>query len=323
MTRRETLMWGVFGGLLVVLYLLSSTNLIIKEKKVEIYPVSVVIGDVTDDYYVNFRKGVDQAADEYNVDVSFITLYEADDPEQQMELVRREIDDGARAVILEPLDSVYAMQMMDETAYGSPIIMLGDILPSEQVMGAVSVEYQESGEKMAEAIMRENDPEMPVYVFARTVKYGNTGEVYRGLSGILEENGYIVILCERNGEDAYRGVIEGTVYPGNGRAVVAALDPASTAEAADIISKSPVYGNYISGLYGVGTLPSVLDQMDKGIIRGMIVSNEFEAGYLSVEKAVEAIEKNGKREQIILDSYYIKRADLRNPAYEKILYPID
>ncbi len=323
MTRRESLTWGVFGGLLVILYLLSSTDLIIKEKKVEIYPVSVVIGDVTDDYYVNFRKGVDQAADEYNVDVSFITLYEEDDPEEQMDLVRREIDDGARAVILEPLDSVYAMQMMDGIAYGSPIIILGGILPSEQVMGAVTTDKQESGRKLADAIMEENTPDIPVYVFARTVQYGSTGEMYRGLADCLTENGYTVVLCEKSGADTYRKVIEGTVYPGNGRAVVAALDPFSTAEAAEIISKSPVYGNYISGLYGVGTLPSVLDQMDKGIIRGMIVSNEFEMGYLCVQKAVEAIEKSGKREQIILDSYYIEREALRDQAYEKILYPID
>lgn len=42
--------------------------------------MSLIISDTSDDDYVNFRKGVDQAAVEYNVDVSFITLYEKDNP---------------------------------------------------------------------------------------------------------------------------------------------------------------------------------------------------------------------------------------------------
>ena len=73
MTRQEKIIWSLFAGVLILLFLLSSTDLIIKEKKTEIYPVSVIIGETTDDYYTNFRKGVDKAADEYNVDVNFIT----------------------------------------------------------------------------------------------------------------------------------------------------------------------------------------------------------------------------------------------------------
>ncbi|HBD01129.1 MAG TPA: sugar ABC transporter substrate-binding protein, partial [Lachnoclostridium sp.] len=69
MTKQEKLLWTLLAGVLVILFLLSSTDLIIKEKKTEIYPVSVIIGDTTDDYYVNFRKGADKAAVEYNVDV--------------------------------------------------------------------------------------------------------------------------------------------------------------------------------------------------------------------------------------------------------------
>lgn len=72
MAKQEKILWGFFAGILVFLYLLSSTDLIIKEKKTEIYPVSIVIGDTTDDYYVNFRKGVEQAADDYNVDISLL-----------------------------------------------------------------------------------------------------------------------------------------------------------------------------------------------------------------------------------------------------------
>ena len=127
--KRDTILWGLFGGGLIILYLLSSTDWIIKEKKTEVYPVSIIIRDVSDDYYANFRKGVEQAADDYNVDVSFLTLYERGDTRQQMEMASREIRDGAGAVILEPADAVDCMRYLDERTYESPIITVGELLP--------------------------------------------------------------------------------------------------------------------------------------------------------------------------------------------------
>ena len=119
--KKELVLWGILCVGLILLYLLSSTDWIIKEKEVEVYPVSLIISDTSDDDYVNFRKGVDQAAVEYNVDVSFITLYEKDNLAQQMELVRREAADGAGAVILEPVDELECRQYLEEnTIYNDP-----------------------------------------------------------------------------------------------------------------------------------------------------------------------------------------------------------
>lgn len=323
MAKQEKILWGIFAGILILLYLLSSTDLIIKEKKTEIYPVSIVIGDTTDDYYVNFRKGVEQAADDYNVDVSFITLFEKEDADSQMELVKREIEDGALAVILEPVDPVESMSHMDMAALGSPVIVAGELLPVESVKGAVTIDRYEAGKKMGEAIIAENAPELPVYIFADYLEHGYNGELFEGLKTVLEEHGYAMAVFERKSSDTFRKIIEETVYPGSGTAVIACLDALSTSEAADIIGGSPVYGKYIAGLYGTGTTPSLLNQLDKGIIRGMIVSNEFDEGYLCVEKAVEAIQRSGSREQTTLDTYYIEKADLRERKFEKILYPID
>ena len=64
MTKREKLIWCIFGAILGVLFLLSFTDLIIKEKKAEIYPISVVLDSTTDECYANFKKGVEQAARE-------------------------------------------------------------------------------------------------------------------------------------------------------------------------------------------------------------------------------------------------------------------
>ncbi|MFR2409920.1 MAG: substrate-binding domain-containing protein [[Clostridium] symbiosum] len=212
MAKQEKILWGFFAGILVFLYLLSSTDLIIKEKKTEIYPVSIVIGDTTDDYYVNFRKGVEQAADDYNVDISFITLFEKEDADSQMELVKRESEDGALAVILEPVDPVECMSHMDTAALGSPVIVAGELLPVDSVKAAVSIDHYEAGKKMGEAIAAEHEPELPVYIFTDNQGHSTTG-VFEGLKSVLEENGFAMAVYERKSPDTFRKVIEERCIP--------------------------------------------------------------------------------------------------------------
>ena len=287
--KKELVLWGILCVGLILLYLLSSTDWIIKEKEVEVYPVSLIISDTSDDNYVNFRKGVDRAAVEYNVDVSFITLYEKDNLAQQMELVRREAADGAGAVILDPVDELECRQYLEENTYGTPIILLGELSPDEEVKGAVHMDWTAAGRKLGEAITAEQSPDLPVWIFADNPYIGKAGEMKQGLTEVLEKQGFSYTIVPRGTDDTYRSVIEKTVYPGSGTAM----------------------------------MPSLLDQLDKGTIRGLVVTNQFDAGYFAVQKAVQAIEKEQERSQLSLESYYIEKDELRSKKYEKMLYPID
>ena len=63
MINKEKAGWCISALLLIFLFLLSSTDLILKEREPEIYPISVILDDTNDEYYANFRKGVDMAAE--------------------------------------------------------------------------------------------------------------------------------------------------------------------------------------------------------------------------------------------------------------------
>ncbi|MEY8353790.1 substrate-binding domain-containing protein [Lachnospiraceae bacterium 54-53] len=323
MTKQEKLLWSLLAGVLVILFLLSSTDLIIKEKKTEIYPVSVIISDTSDDYLANFRKGVDKAAEEYNVDVSFITLYEKGDARQQMELVRREINDGASAVVLIPVKPVECARELDDMVLNSPAVIVGNMFPNERVQSGIAPDYQEEGRRLGQAIAAENPRDLPVWVFSEGLDYGYNRDVYDGIFTALTEAGFTIKLYEKETDETYRQTIESMVYPGREQAIIAAIDVKSLDEAADIIAGSPVYGNYIAGLYGIGSTTKILNELDKGIIKGLVVNDQFDAGYMSIEKAVEAVHKDLGREQIVLESHYIQKAGLRESRFEKILYPID
>ena len=140
MSNREKISWCAGILLLVMLYLLSSTDLIIKEKKREICRISVIIDNVNDNYYGSFRAGMDMAEKKYQADVNFITLYAENDEEQQEELIVREIKDGANAIILAPVREDLAVMKLDEISPGCPVIFLGPTAINSSVACSISVD---------------------------------------------------------------------------------------------------------------------------------------------------------------------------------------
>ncbi len=67
----------------------------------------------------------------------------------------------------------------------------------------------------------------------------------------------------------------------------------------------------------------ILNYLDRGQIRGVCVTDGFGIGYLSVCEAVRELEGNGKKEALVMDSYYIEKEDLREEFFERMLFPVE
>ena len=192
MSNREKVLWCTAAGLLVFLFLLSSTDLIIKEKKREVYPISVIVEDTNDEYYVNFKKGMDKAAEKYQADVNFITLYQADNEEEQMEMMQREIKDGARAVVLAPVNESGSIMRIDEISPNCPVILLGSTRVNDSVAASISVNGYETGRELAEQAVKEESLDNPVWIFTEGLSYTGNTDLYDGVRSVLDEMDYYI-----------------------------------------------------------------------------------------------------------------------------------
>ncbi len=323
MTKREKWIWCMFGAVLGVLFLLSSTDLIIKEKKAEIYQISVVLDSTTDECYANFKKGVEQAARDYNADVHFVTLYQEGDERQQKELIEREIKGGAQAVVAAPVRELDDVKGLESLAYDCPIILLGDQPSEELPVTSVIRDYKKEGELLGRAVAAQVESVSPVYVFAKERCAGNSRLIYEAFVKTLGGSGFEAVLCSKESGSDFKTVLETVLYPEGPKATIAALDAESMTEAAQILNSDDRYTGRLAGFFGVGSTAWLLDQMDKGLIRGLVVHNSYNEGYLSIQRAAEGIKKGMKHERLCLDSYYIERPDIRSRKFEKMLYPMD
>ena len=323
MSGKEKTGWCAAIVFLVLLYLLSSTDLIIKEKKKEICRVSVIVDSVDDSYYGNFRAGTRMAEKKYQADVNFITLYAENDEKQQEELIMREVKDGTNAIILAPVQEDPAVMQLDEISPGCPVIFLGSSTIGNSVACSISVDRYEMGWMLGEKIAENEKPMIPVCLFTEGLSYTGNTDVYDGIRSALGKAGFSVTVIEKSFDDTYRQAIEETVYPENGNFIAVGLDVGALSDLADILEGSSVYREHVTALYGIGSTTELLNKMDKGIVKGLMTWNRFDEGYLSVEKAVQAAGGEWKEDQITLVPEYIDAAALKSGIYEKLLYPME
>lgn len=321
-TKKEKALCILYGAVLLLLFLLSSTNLIIKEKETQIYGISVIIEDTSDDNYVNFRKGMDRAAMELHGDVSFITLYDKGSVKQQEELILREQQDGCRALIIAPVDGGQILKMQEDKRINVPLILLNSDMGTfgDGITEKIGFDYYRMGQELGGQILE--DSPFRGKKGGKAFLFGDTDSVsvrFRdGIAEVLQEAGYEAVLWEK-GEAALKEAVAGAAGE---QVLLAASDPVSLAEMAQLLTDMGEESKRI-GLYGRGTAVRLLNYLDKGVIRGLCITDDFSAGYLSVKLAVELAEKKTAEDMGYLESRCIRREDLRDVEFEKMLYPIE
>lgn len=323
MSVREKLAWAACAVLLVFLYLASSTDLIIKEREVEIHPVSIILNDVNDAYYQNFKKGVDQAARDYYADTSYTTLYDEISQEQQLQLISREMEDGAQAIVVIPVEGEALMDSLREQKSQIPFVVLGTAGGDSAVSSRISVDSREAGRRLAEEALKELPAGVSCWLFAADVRLGETRLVLDGVESVLKEHGADYVLREMEEEESLLASLQEEYERTGEQAAVIALDKESLTETAEILKADGSLREGLAGVYGMGSTTSLLGSLDAGLIDGLVTFDQYTAGYLSVEKAVEAIQSGKNGEDIQLDYFYITRDNMWDKSFETMLYPME
>lgn len=311
--------WLIFlyVAFLVLLFLMCSTDLIIREPEREIYQIAVIIEDVRSDNYSNFRKGMDQAAMEFNVDVHFITLFEKSDAGQQMELMDREQQDGADALIVVPADE----EQVIGKPMAIPVIFIQPGFMDKSGAGNIVIDYEQMGRRLADEMLQKMPEDCPVWMLTDPARQSGMDRLFiKGADAVFAEAGRSVCIAAREEEAGFRRFLD--ALEANEKVVLLAENAEILTEVSSILADDPIVAERVRGLYGRGNTVPILNDLDRGHISGICVTDDFGIGYLSVRMAVQVLE--GKDSiPIMADSYYIEKKDLREPDYEKLLFPIE
>ena len=291
---------GILGflGLLVILSLVIPQ--LFRDQGVSpLLAISVLLRD-TDSSAA--RQGMEKAADEFGVELRFLTPSGPDMGGEQEELFLRELDGGAEAVVAVPWDpeSLYAALLRQKER--CPVVTLESRM--DGAAGMVAPDNALLGRQLAQTLLEEWDGG-EVILLNTAPRCTGVAERLQAAREALEEAGVPVRTEESLPQD-----LEGAGW-------MLAFDPAATQQAAERKETEELS----LMLYGVGASTAVTSQLERGNIAAVAAWSDYAAGYLAVRQAAEAVQ-GGSGPLSPLTFSIIRREEIYEPENQKLLFPI-
>lgn len=321
--KRNRVYFGIMILALVIVIVWASYSMLNVGKSEETYSVSVIVNDSNNDRWIALRQGLQQAAGDCNIDLNYVSTGEIQSVEEQMALVNRELDNGAEGIIVQMISSEEGCQPLEEITSRAAVVLLESDAEPEDLFTLTSPDNYEMGMALVEAIKQD----LGTGVSGKTVGIvcGNQSQLAmeQRLAGVQEglaeaQVNVLWIVEEIAEQGSGTEIMSGMETPD----IIIALENEGTERVVDQLMVGADDGKNCL-LYGVGCSEKAVYYLDKGIIQTLVVPNEFNMGYLSMETIAEQLQyhlSEAKDSQV--DYLVINRDNLYDEDNQKILFPI-
>ena len=314
--------WIVWFISILLLFVISQTNLILKEEIPRVYQVSLILDGEDESKYINLKKGVDEAAKKYNIDINLITLNNM----SQKELIESEEENGTDGII------VLAKNDLKINLIKSPLVVLKskdmEVFDTGRSTSAnpsiniskrtINVDHADMIAKLYSSFEEKYDGSSPVYVFTNDLNLAGVAKEIDFLKSKQSSN----IILVKGDEKEFRTAIEDLVHSKK-NAYIFSLDKVSTDNICKILGGSSVYKEHIHGFYCIGATTFFLNKLNDGTIDAIATLNEYDEGYSAVEMLMADLKKTNYMSNIDMENMLVDKESLENEDIKKVLFPID
>lgn len=274
--------------------------------------LSVVIRESDSTLWSNARLGMEQAAGELGAELRFLTLVQTNDAQEQEQLLGREAEGGAGAIVVVPADPEHLSERLKELTGKRPVISMESTL--EGASGTVATDNEALGRELAQAVLE--DWTGGVVLLLDTG--GNSTGIARRMETArqtLESAGVPVQsrICQVSAlSSALAGLAQETQA-----AQIMAFEPAATEQAADAKDSQGL----IQPLYGVGATTAVVAALERGSVAAVVTWSDYAAGYLAVEGAIR-IARGESYQMEQLPFFLVRGEEIYDSDTQKLLFPV-
>lgn len=317
--RKKTIFIIVFLVLISSFFALFNDG---KKKELKIYNVSVIARGKNSEVMRIIREGMEQAAYEMNVNIRFLTLLEENSINEQIELIKREVDAGTDAIIISPADYNEITSTIENIRKKVPVILFESDIDKNENIPYISCDNYELGKILAEEVIRGGNTRKRISVIKSELNLNSINE--RQL-GFIEEIKRSQNTCEtlelpKNETQLYNKISE--IIKENKTDIIVTFDT-NTLETIGKAKKYIVNNFDIKSnveLYGIGSTSLVISLIENNIINSIAMQNEFNVGYLSLKASVAEIEKR-KSDNSAITSRIINSRNIYSKKNQGMLFP--
>ena len=309
-------------GIIAFLLLLLSLGKLLGENQAPKYKLSIVVDRSSSAGWEKFRKGLNAAAKHYNLECNFVTTNRFISIQQEYLSISREINSGADGIITELRATEGTGEILNELGKNSKIALVNsekEFTEASVSVSSVGVDEEALGKALGAAVLRSNlqKYKLRIGILSGNQNKGNLKRRLLSLKKQLLENGQeIVWEIEDKGQ-----VLKELNRANHKRSVdvIIALENDSLEIAARYLRDT---GRSFVELYGVGDSDEAVYNLDAGLIRTLIVIDQYAMAYSAVEGLWLSL-SNSRRasEDRLVDFYVVKANNMYTDEIEHILFP--
>lgn len=292
------------GLILFILWLFLrmsvGTEELVKQKE-----ISVILYYTGKDGWESLQEGMKQAEDDFSVNINYVILREDADGEEQIAAVEKEIENGAEGILIAVCDYEKLNASLEEKKFKVPIVAIESGFDQEEYP-VITADNYEMGQRLGEEILRDfKEKENLIVVMEKnTVNRDSVQSRREGLEDALEGKAQIISVGELIGLQSADTAV--------------GLHKESLLKLLDM--KESVLAD--TKIYGIGNTASIVAALDQGKIEKLVFQNEFNVGYLGVERLLSDIKNVKYVKSSKIDYYCVSRQELYGTQYEQLLFPI-
>lgn len=253
--------------------------------------IAVIVPDVDESQWSAFKYGLKMAAQEYDVDIVIISKDNMETVNDEIDVINQEIKNGADAVVVKPVVDNTDQAKLDQIKKRVPVMIVGDTITdeSENIFTTTEPDQYGMGVALANKLLENNNGSLEgkkIGIYSQYA-YSKAKEQRRqGICDTLEGSGAQILWSVSKNSDSDEIVNLQTQRKVD---IIMALDNESVVEAGQAACDNELYGALI---YGIGNSTEAIYYLDARWMECLIVPDEFEAGYKSVNTLVDALRKN-------------------------------
>lgn len=311
--------------ILTVIIIWTSYNMLGGGKEEDSHLVSVIVNDSNNDRWIALRLGLEQAAKDYNIDLNYVFTGKFADWEEEKAVIYRELDNGAEGIIVQMISGAEEEEsdFADISSKAALMLLESDIKP-ENLYALVEPDNIGIGRAVADSIKQDFGTELKGRKIGILSGNQNRISVRQRLQGVKEGltgEDVEIIWCVEDME-FYDGETTAAQEQTILADIVIALGNTETEKMIDYMLLDEEFREK-SVLYGVGCSEKAVYYLNKGMVKTLVVPNEFNMGYQGMEAlAMQLQYHSDKAEGSRVDYLVVNRSNMYDQEMQKVLFPI-